>query len=80
MGKTSSLTVELLYKPGEGLEAVLSLPGREGTLSRCWKVGRSRSLLSAPQLEDIRAWVDQVVSQWVLTEGGVQLAFFELDR
>lgn len=69
------IVVELGVVEGDdgGVQAVISLPGREGTLSRSY-VGARGGQLSAPQLDDLRAWIDLTVSNWYYSTLGLQLS------
>ena len=59
-----------LYGSGTVL-AVLSVPGREGTVSRKWD-GRDGLCPDAYAVEDIVAWTAQAVRDWLVTVEGVQ--------
>ncbi len=67
-----ALVIELtgLYD-GHDVLAVVSRPGREGTLTRRWNTGRS-SRLDAHQAEDVAAWVTQLVNEFITTTTGLQ--------
>lgn len=53
------------------LTFVLSIPGREGTVTRQWtSLG---ALLEPAQLEDFMASVDQTLWDWLLIAGGAQM-------
>lgn len=66
------LVIELqaLYDGG-GLLAVVSIPGREGTLSRTW-TGRPPVAVTEPQASDIKAWLLSLVDEFMVTAIGVQ--------
>lgn len=56
---------------GHELELVISIPGRQGTASKVWK-GTQHTLLTAAQLDDIRAYVDHRLAQYLLVAVGAQ--------
>lgn len=68
------LVIEFHKRADGGLEAVLSLPGRSGTVTRVCG-GRTRNFVTAPELADFTAWVAQAVGDWAMLAGTVQEAF-----
>lgn len=65
------IEVQVREKTGDVVVTV-SIPGREGTLSRVWSGRDGCHRLSVPQMEDIKAWVAQTVENHVLARSGVQ--------
>jgi len=57
---------------------VLSIPGREGTVTRSW-AGQRPSGLSVPQVDDIRAAVDQALYDWLIVSQGAAQLLWEPD-
>lgn len=68
----SVLTLELstLYS-GRSVLAVVTLAGREGTLSRTWD-GSATGGISVSQLEDIKGWALTTLENHFLTVLGAQ--------
>lgn len=55
----------------QAVSVVLSIPGREGTVTRAWSREPGAGL-TAPSWDDLRAWVDLALTQWYQTAEGVQ--------
>lgn len=53
---------------GSAVLAVISIPGREGTVTRAWE-GSPSELVTVPTAEDIKSWVAQTVWDWLMLEG-----------
>lgn len=69
----AGLCIEITQLYGRGdIMAVLSLPGRKGTVTRVWRKGASSVPVTVPTAEDIRSWVAQAVWDWLVTVPGAQ--------
>lgn len=61
------------------ITAVVSIPGREGTISRKWSAGGSRvALPSVATVEDVGAWVALAVTGGIYGAYGAEQQFFGL--
>ncbi len=67
------LVVEIAVRPASGdIDVVLSIPGREGTVTRTWRGRGSGQRVTVPQLQDLSSWVSLSVENWLLGSTGAQ--------
>jgi len=75
----TTLCLEFTRSAADGsVLMVLSIPGRDGTVTRSWP-GSRPSGLSVPQVDDIRAAVDQALYDWLIVSQGAAQLLWEPD-
>lgn len=68
------LVVELLLdveRPGRFVQLVISIPGREGTLTRTW-ITEPTGLLDSAAVSDMCTYVDHVIIEGIMSSGGIE--------
>lgn len=65
--------IEARERPRE-VVVIESIPGREGTLTRSWRLTEGR--LDGPQVDDLAGWLLSAVTTAIATRIGVQETLF----